>query len=109
MSADRFTLTYGIKFKTHYAENTERITSEKGGITLVQTINPKFFQSVDSIQKDFALAHRDIVNIQRGQPIRQRVKRAAKNYNINSTNLCTQYNNNVWANTLFFFIQATSL
>lgn len=75
---------------------------------LVGTTNPKFYQSVESLQKDFTFAHRDIINSQHGQPLRQRVRRATNTYNTNITNLCVQYRNNVWANNIYEYLRRIS-
>ena len=67
-----------------------------------------FGHSIDCIQKDYAFAKRDVMASQGGQPIRLRSRRQATRYNINITNLCVQYRNNVWTNNIFEYLRRIS-
>ena len=75
---------------------------------LVGERNPKFYKSLDALQKDYAFAHRDLLLSQTGKPIKQRVRREALNYNINITNLCFQYRNNMWNNDVIGYLRRIS-
>ena len=75
---------------------------------LVGERNPKFFKSLDAIQKDYALVNRVLSASQHGQPLQQRVRREAGRYNVNVTNLCTQYRNNLWLNDILGYLRRVS-
>ena len=75
---------------------------------LVGERNPKFYKSLDAIQKDYALTRRDLLSSHSGQPLKQRVRRASARYNSNITELCIQYRNHIWTNDILGYLRKIS-